>query len=125
MPSAVRRQYKRKLCMVRGSPICNRTEAPMKHLTLTVLAAAVMASGALAQHKEDYNLNAATADLAVFHKLARDGVLRREDAQPDLNFGARFGEADFDRDGVVTAAEMDQYIRRTYEISSISAGNET
>ena len=97
----------------------------MKRWTFAVLAAAVVASGALAQHKEDYNLNAATADLAVFHKLARDGVLKREDAQSDLNFGARFGEADLDRDGVVTAAEMDRYVRQTYGLSSTTAGNET
>ena len=97
----------------------------MKLWTVTVLAAAVVASGALAQHKEDYNLGAATADLAVFHKLARDGVLKRDDVQSDLNFGPRFGEADFDRDGVVTAAEMDRYIRQTYDLSSTTAGNET
>jgi hypothetical protein len=97
----------------------------MKLWTVTMLAAAVVASGALAQHKEEYNLGAATADLAVFHKLARDGVLKREDAQSDLNFGARFGEADFDRDGAVTAAEMDRYIRQTYGLSSTTAGNET
>lgn len=97
----------------------------MKLWTVTLLAAAVVASGAIAQQKEEYNLNAATADLAVFHKLARDGVLKREDAQSDLNFGPRFAEADFDGNGVVTTAEMDKYIRQTYGVASISAGNET
>jgi hypothetical protein len=96
----------------------------MKPWTITLLAAGVVASGALAQHKEEYNLNAATADLASFHSLARDGVLRRQDVQADLNFGPRFGDADLDRDGVVTAAEMDRYIRQTYGIPSVTAGNE-
>jgi hypothetical protein len=96
----------------------------MKPWTITLLAAAVAASGALAQHKEEYNLGAATADLASFHSLARDGVLKREDVQSDLNFGPRFGDADLDRDGVVTAAEMDRYIRQTYGLSSVTAGND-
>jgi hypothetical protein len=94
----------------------------MKLWTVTVLAAAIVTSGAIAQNKEAYNLNAATEDLEVFHRLARDGVLRREDARSDLNFGPRFDQADIDRDGVVTAAEMDRYIAATYGISSVSAG---
>ena len=94
----------------------------MKLWTVTVLAAAILASGAIAQNKESYNLNAATGDLEVFHRLARDGVVRREDALSDLNFGPRFDQADLDRDGVVTAAEMDHYIARTYGVTSASAG---
>jgi hypothetical protein len=94
----------------------------MKLWTVTVLAAAVVASGAIAQNKEAYNLKAATEDLAVFHRLARDGALQREDARSDLNFGARFDQADLDRDGMVTAAEMDRYIKETYGVSSASAG---
>lgn len=94
----------------------------MRPWTVIALAAAIVASGAIAQNKESYNLNAATEDLAVFHQLAREGVLKREDARSDLNFGARFDDADTDRDGVVTAAEMDRYIERTYGISSASAG---
>ena len=94
----------------------------MRPWTVAALAAAIVASGAIAQNKESYNLEAATEDLAVFHRLARDGALRREDARSDLNFGARFDEADYDRDGVVTAVEMDKYIARTYGVSSASAG---
>jgi len=94
----------------------------MKYWTLTVLATAIAASGALAQDREAYNLKAATADLAVFHKHARDGVLKREDVRSDLDFGPRFDQVDFDRDGVVTAAEMDRYIRQTYDVSTRSAG---
>lgn len=97
----------------------------MKYWTLTVLAAAVAASGAFAQDREAYNLKAATADLAVFHKHARDGVLKRADVQSDLDFGPRFDHADFDRDGVVTATEMDRYIRQTYDVSASSAGTGT
>ena len=93
----------------------------MKYWTLTVLAAAVAASGAFAQDRDAYNLDAATADLAAFHKLARDGVLRREDARSDVNFAPRFDQADLDRDGVVTAAEMDKYIAQTYGVTSSSA----
>lgn len=89
-----------------------------------VLLAALVASGAIAQDREAYNLNAATADLAVFHKLVRDGVLRREDAQADLNFGARFDQADFDRDGMVTAVEMGRYVEQAYGISASSASSE-
>ena len=91
-------------------------------LNLMLLVAAAMAASAIAQDRDAYNLNAATADLAVFHQLARDGALKREDARSDLNFGPRFEQADFDRDGVVTAAEMDRYIRQTYGVSVASAG---
>jgi hypothetical protein len=97
----------------------------MKCWTVTMLAAAIAASGALAQDREAYNLKAATADLAVFHKHARDGVLKREDVRSDLDFGPRFDQADFDRDGVVTATEMDRYIRQTYDVSPSSAGTGT
>jgi hypothetical protein len=93
----------------------------MKYWTLTVLAAAVAASGAFAQDRDAYNLDAATADLAAFHKLARDGVLKREDARSDVNFAPRFDQADLDRDGVVTAAEMDKYIAQAYGVTSSSA----
>ena len=93
----------------------------MKLWTVTVLAAAIAASGAIAQNKEAYRLDAATGDLAVFYQHARDGVLRREDVRADLDFGSRFDDADTDRDRVVTAAEMDRYIERTYGVSSRSA----
>jgi hypothetical protein len=94
----------------------------MRPWTVIALAAAVVASGAIAQNKEAYSLNAATEDLAVFHRLARDGALKREDVRSDVDFGARFDQVDLDRDGVVTAAEMDRYIAATYGIFSASAG---
>jgi hypothetical protein len=112
-----------------AGPICMaQPETPMKPinlvlLNLMLLVAAAMAASAMAQDRDAYNLNAATADLAVFHQLARDGALRREDARSDLNFGARFEQADFDRDGVVTTAEMDRYIQQTYGISASSVGS--
>lgn len=93
----------------------------MKIVRFTLLAAAFLASGAIAQDREAYNLRAATEDLAAFHQFARDGVLKREDVQADLNFGPRFDQADFDRDGVVTAAEMYRYVQQTYGIAASSA----
>jgi Ca2+-binding EF-hand superfamily protein len=99
-------------------------ETPMKRwitrwITTTALAAAFLAGGAMAQEdREAYNLRAATADMAVFHQFARDGVLRREDVQGNISFAPRFVDADSDQDGVVTAAEMGRYIQRTYGITS-------
>ena len=94
----------------------------MKPWTVFALAATIVASGAIAQNKEAYNLKAATEDLAVFHSHARDGVLRREDVQADLGFAPRFDDADTDRNRLLTAAEMDKYIRQTYGVTSILAG---
>jgi hypothetical protein len=85
----------------------------------------MLAAGAAASDRDAYNLRAATEDLAVFHSLAREGSLARADAQADLNFGPRFDQADSNRDGVVTASEMDRYIQQTYGIAAASsAGSE-
>jgi Ca2+-binding EF-hand superfamily protein len=96
----------------------------MRHWTSILLAAALSAAGANAQDRETYNLNAATADLAVFHRLARDGVLRREDARSEVGFASRFDDADRDRDGVVTAAEMRSYVEQAYGVVASGAGAE-
>jgi hypothetical protein len=91
----------------------------------TLLAAVFVAGGAMAQDdREAYNLRGATADMAVFHQHARDGVMRREDVQGNVSFAPRFADADSDQDGVVTAAEMGRYIQRTYGITSSASESE-
>lgn len=90
---------------------------------ILILLPVLAAGSAAASDRDSYNLRAATEDLAVFHQLARDGVLEREAVLSDLNFGPRFDEADANRDGRVTIGEITAYIERTYGIAvSSSAG---
>jgi hypothetical protein len=97
----------------------------MKPLTLNraivLLAGAVLATAAVADDKDAYNLRRATDDLSVFHRLARDGALHREDIEAGIDFAPRFDAADANRDGKVTAEEMDQYVTRTYGVKSMSS----
>jgi hypothetical protein len=85
------------------------------HLPIFLLGV-VLAAGAAAADRDEYNLKAATDDLAVFHKHARDGALARADVQSDVNFSPRFDAIDANRDGYVTASEMHAYIAQTYGI---------
>lgn len=97
----------------------------MKSLTLkhvvVALAGAILAAAAFADDKDTYELNRATEDLSVFHRLARDGALYREDVQAGVDFAPRFDAADANRDGKVTAEEMDQYVERTYGVKAMSS----
>jgi hypothetical protein len=74
-------------------------------------------------YSDEYLLHAATRDLEAFLQLARGGALTREDAQAHPVLGRRFDDADADRNGVITAQEMDRYVQRTYGIvSTLAAG---
>ena len=92
----------------------------LKHVIL-LLAGIALAPAAFADDKDTYELNRATEDLAVFQRLARDGALHREDVQAGVDFAPRFDAADANRDGKVTAEEMDRYVERTYGVKAMSS----
>lgn len=80
------------------------------------LAACLAAGSVLADDREAYNQRAAGADLEAFRALDLNGdrQLTPEEVRPDLNFGPRFDDADIDRNGLLTAGEMRDYLVRQY-----------
>ena len=87
-------------------------------IAIAAMLAAFSASAA-ADDRADYNRRAAAADEAAFRQLDldRDGMLTRDEARADLNFGPRFDDVDINRDGVITSDEMRRYLEQTYGIS--------
>lgn len=84
---------------------------------IACLAAALAGMGsAAADDRAEYNKRAAERDLALFAALDRngDGVLTEAEAAGDLDLGPRLVDADIDRDGRVTRAEIDRYVARRY-----------
>lgn len=83
-----------------------------------VIGLACGCGAALADDKASFNRRAAERDAALFAALDRnaDGALTREEARPDLTLGPRFDDADIDRDGVITRAEMQRYLEQRYGV---------
>jgi hypothetical protein len=67
-----------------------------------------------------YYRRAAETDMALFRQLDldRNGSLTRSEVSGDLNLGPRFDDIDINRDGVVTAAEMQRYIEQRYPVAA-------
>jgi hypothetical protein len=76
------------------------------------------ASAAAADGKAEYELRSAQRYVAIFLSLDRnkDGVVSRPEARGDLNFSPHFDAMDIDRDGIVTAAELERYVAQQHGI---------
>ena len=63
-----------------------------------------------------YQRRVAERYVALFQSLDLDGDGRvsRAEARADLNFGPRFDDMDINRDGIVTAAELQRFIQAEY-----------
>jgi hypothetical protein len=84
---------------------------------IACLAAALAGTGSAgADDRAEYNQRAAKRDLALFASLDRDadGAVTRDEAQGDLTLGPRLVDADIDRDGRVTRAEIERYVAGRY-----------
>lgn len=84
---------------------------------IACLAAVLAGTGSAgADDRAEYNRRAAERDRALFASLDRnaDGTLTREEAEGDLTLGPRLVDADIDRDGRVTRAEMERYLAQRY-----------
>jgi hypothetical protein len=79
---------------------------------------AACAWGADSNDKLEYDRRSATRYLALFQSLDRnaDGLVTRSEVHGDLNFGPRFDDLDIDRDDVVTAAELQRFIKQQYGV---------
>ena len=88
-------------------------------ITIAAAAALLLVQGAAVpadDDRETYNRRAAQTDMSLFRELDRssNGFLTREDTRGDLRLGPRFDDIDINRDGIVTAQEMRNYIGQTY-----------
>jgi hypothetical protein len=85
-------------------------------LTSILLGGTVNAADADLQAQ--YERRAAERYVALFGSLDldRDASVSRAEAKGDLNFGPRFDDMDINRDGFVTAAELQRFIALEYAI---------
>jgi hypothetical protein len=70
------------------------------------------AAAAAADPQAEFRQRAADRIVASFHSLDRDHNLEvtRDEAKGDLHFTPAFDDMDINRDGIVTAAELQRYI---------------
>ena len=78
------------------------------------------AAAAQTDQRTEYNRRAAARDVELFGQLDRNanGSLTREEVHADLNLGPRFDDIDVNRDGIVTAEELQQYVGRRYGVQT-------
>jgi hypothetical protein len=69
--------------------------------------------------RTEYQRRAAERYVVLFQSLDRDrdGSVARVEARGDLNFEPRFDDMDVNRDGVVTAAELQRFIEAEFSLS--------
>lgn len=76
------------------------------------------AGAAYADDRTDYNRRVAARDVALFQSLDLngDGMLARAETRGDLDLGPRFDDIDINRDGLLTAQELQRYIAQRYGV---------
>lgn len=91
----------------------------MDRKAVFLLLYAIVASGAVAGDREDYNLRAAQRDAAMFREFDanHDQKLSRIEVQGLLTMEERFDDFDIDRNGEITVEEMSRYLEQTYEVT--------
>lgn len=96
------------------------TPLPMIRHFACLLAAAVIFGTpvASADERTEYNRRAADRLSGLFKALDRDsdGTVTRVEAKGDLNFGPRFDDMDIDRNGIVTGAELQRFLRQEFGV---------
>ena len=90
-------------------------------MTVTILTSILLrgtANAADADLQAQYERRAAERYVGLFGSLDldRDAAVSRAEAKGDLNFGPRFDDMDINRDGFVTAAELQRFIALEYGI---------
>lgn len=91
-----------------------------KTLLIALAFACTAAAAAQMDARTEFNRRAAQRDIELFRTLDRnaDGALTREEAKGDLDLGPRFDDVDVNRDGVVTAQELQRYIEKQYQVEA-------
>ena len=84
-----------------------------------MLSFAIMAAGvcvANASDKSEYDQRAAERYQSLFQSLDRDAdkAVTLQESYGDLNFSPVFKDMDINRDGVVTAEELNRYVGQHY-----------
>ena len=91
----------------------------MDRKAVFLLLYAIVASGAVAGDREDYNLRAAQRDAAMFHEFDanHDQKLSRIEVQGLLTMQERFDDIDIDRNDEITWQEMSRYLKQNYAVN--------
>lgn len=84
----------------------------MRKIWLVAAASLVVGGAALAQAPDEYAKRVAENYRAAFKQADRnaDGAVTRDEARGDLLFLPQFDAMDIDRDGRVTAAELERFL---------------
>ena len=79
--------------------------------------------GAAADDRSEYNKRAAERFVSLFQTLDRSGdrVVARDEARGDLNFEPYFSDMDINRDGFVTAEELQRFIESRFNVIAVQA----
>ena len=87
--------------------------------TVVLVLSAVVASGAIAGDREDYNLRAAQRDAAMFLEFDanHDEKLSRIEVQGLLTMQERFDDVNIDRNDEITLQEMSRYLKQNYAVN--------
>ena len=96
------------------------TLLPMIRFSACLLTAAVLFGPAVASadDRAEYNRRAADRLSGLFKSLDldADGTVTRLEVKGDLNFGPRFDDMDIDRNGIVTGAELQRFLRQEFDV---------
>jgi hypothetical protein len=85
-------------------------------LLFTLVGLALGITGVSADDKSEYDRRNAERFRSLFAWLDRDGdrAVTLSEAYGDLNFSPVFNDMDINRDGVVTADELNRYVEQRY-----------
>ena len=89
-----------------------------KHLAFAI-ALALASVFAAASDEEEYNRRAAERSMAMFHEhdYNKDGSVSRDEVGGTIDLQAQFVDIDTDRDGRITLAEMQRYVKARYQMA--------
>lgn len=105
-------------------PQGGRSRGTLRYVVAMAAAVAcLLVPTAFAGEAEDFAARSAQRDAALFFSLDLngDGRLTREEVGSNIEMRARFDEFDVDRDGVITTAELERYLRLRYGVDPAAA----
>jgi Ca2+-binding EF-hand superfamily protein len=89
---------------------------PAIYALAVVLLGVALTSRAAEDDKSEFDRRAAERYVSLFQALDldNDGSVSKAEARGDLNFGPVFDDMDINRDGFVTAEELQRFVAQRY-----------